>query len=191
METTTTTTSTASIPMTKTLTARRPAKKSIITNFVLDSALLLVFLVIYEEHATGLTIHEWGGLALAIVAMVHILLHWKWIISCGKCFLRNVKTEIRLNYLINMLLFVAFTAVIFSGIMMSEVVMPLFGIPRVNSRFWHWLHALSADITLGLVVLHIAMHGKWIITTAKRMIFGARAPKPTQQPKSTSTVTDA
>jgi hypothetical protein len=165
--------------MTTTTLSRKPAKNSILTNFLLDIGLFLVFLTIYEEHATGLPIHEWGALALATVAIVHILLHWKWITACGKCFLQRVKTEIRINYLLNALLFIAFTAVMFSGLMLSKVILPTFGIELGENGFWHWLHAFSADVSLGLVALHIGMHWKWIFNTAKRVVLGSASRKPT------------
>lgn len=157
--------------MDTTTTARKAGKKSIATNLILDSILLLVFLTIYEEHATGITIHEWGALALAGIAVVHILLHWKWIIAFGKRFFQNIRSDIRLNYILNIVLFIAFTAVTFSGLMMSEAVLPALGIRPPEGGFWHFLHSLSADITLGLVALHIALHWKWITSTIKRLVF--------------------
>jgi hypothetical protein len=156
---------------------RAPVKKSIVTNVLLDGVFLIVFLIIYEEHATGITIHEWGALALAIVAVVHILLHWSWIVAFGKRFFQNIRGDIRFNYVLNALLFLAFTAVTFSGLMMSEAVLPAIGIRLGENGFWHWLHSLTADISLGLVALHIALHWKWIFSTVKRLVKGSSAPK--------------
>lgn len=162
---------------------KKPAKNNLITNIVVNSILLLAFLIIYEEHATGLTIHEWGALALASIIVVHILLHWQWVVACGKRFFQNIKGGIRLNYIINSILFVAFTAVIFSGLMISEAVMPAIGLRLPQSGFWHWLHAFAADVSLGLVVLHIGLHWKWIINAIKRTVFAPASSKATLHQK--------
>lgn len=163
--------------------ARKPAKQRIFTNLLLDVVLFLVFLMIYEEHATGITIHEWGALALASVAVVHMLLHWQWIVAFGKRFFQRIKGEIRFNYIVNSLLFVALTTVTFSGLMMSEVVMPVLGIEIGQNGFWHWLHALSADVSLGLMALHLALHWKWIFSTVQRLLIGSSPRKTIASPK--------
>lgn len=156
---------------------RKPVKQSIFKNLLLDVVLFFVFLTIYEERATGITIHEWGALALASVAVVHILWHWQWVVSCSKCVMKKAKAGLRINYVVNILLFVALTAVTFSGLMMSEAVLPAFGIEIGRNRFWHWLHALTADISLGLMALHVGLHWKWILGTVKRLVFGSRTHK--------------
>ncbi len=152
-------------------------KNSIVTNVVVNSILLLVFLIIYEEHATGISIHEWGALALVSIIVVHILLHWQWIVACGKRFFQNIKGCIRLNYIINIMLFVAFTAVIFSGLMISEVVMPAIGLRLPQSGFWRWLHGFAADVSLGLVVFHVGLHWKWVINAVKRTVVAPASSK--------------
>jgi hypothetical protein len=34
----------------------------------------------YPSRALWVAIHKWGGLALGIVALVHVLLHWRWLV---------------------------------------------------------------------------------------------------------------
>jgi hypothetical protein len=159
--------------------SRKPAGGTMRTNLLLDIVLLLVFLAIYEQRATGLTIHEWGGLIVGVGLMVHILLHWQWVACNTRRFFRRLAGEIRLNYLINGLLFVAFTTAIVSGLMISHVVLPRFGLHLGHSPFWQWLHSLSADVSLWLVALHVALHWGWIVNAIKRCLvapFFSRTP---------------
>ena len=34
-------------------------------------------------------VHQWGGVALAAFSLFHLVLHWKWVVSTTKRFLRR------------------------------------------------------------------------------------------------------
>jgi len=156
------------------------------TNLLLDIGLFILFLVIYEQRATGLTLHEWGGLALATTIIVHILLHWEWVIHWGKRFLKAMSGEIRINYVLNVALFISFTAIVFSGLLISKVVMPLFGLPENENGFWRWLHGMASDVTIWLIGLHVAMHWTWIVSSIKRLMFASSTRREIESPKPVS-----
>ena len=46
----------------------------------LDVALLLGFGVAFTFSFTGLTIHEWFGLEFGLALLVHLTLHWDWVV---------------------------------------------------------------------------------------------------------------
>ncbi len=93
------------------------------TNLLVDILIFIVFLIVYEEKATRTAIHEWLGIALGLFFVVHIILHWKWIGVNTKLFLQRMRAESRINYVLDILLFIGFTTIIFSGIMISESVL--------------------------------------------------------------------
>lgn len=138
------------------------------TNLILDIALFLVFLVVYEAKTTGETVHEWLGVGLIAVIIIHILLHWQWVVSITRRFFQRIRTEPRINYIVNMAIFISFTTIIFSGLMMSHSVLPFFGLAAPDTPFWKMLHSQASDITLGLVALHIALHWQWLANAVKR-----------------------
>ena len=80
--------------------------------------------------------------------------------------------QARINYVLNLALLVAFTLIIFSGLMISEEVLPLLGLQGVHGGVWKSLHTLAADAVVWLVGLHIALHWKWIVTNVKKYLFG-------------------
>jgi len=140
------------------------------TNLFIDIIIFVLFLIVYDQKGTGTTIHEWLAVALGVLFIIHIILHWKWLVSCTKCILRKLKAETRLNYILDILIYVGFTTVIFSGLMISEHFLPALGIKVFGGHFWKEVHFAAVDITLFVVALHVALHWKWIANNFKRHI---------------------
>jgi cytochrome b len=139
-------------------------------NYLVDLAIFVAFLISLDPRATGMTIHEWLGIAFGAAVIVHLLLHWKWVAASTRRFLGKLPRATRLNYVLNTLLFIAMTTIVYSGLMISEIALPALGISLGEGFSWRMLHAQASDITLILIGLHIAFHWKWILSTTKRYV---------------------
>ena len=67
-------------------------------NFWLDILIFFAFVIDMNVHLTGLVIHEWLGLGLGVVMVIHLLFHWEWIVCTVKKLLKGgglVQTEQR------------------------------------------------------------------------------------------------
>lgn len=137
-----------------------------------DIAIFAGFLVALEPRLTGIAIHEWLSLALAATLIIHIVLHWNWVITVGVQFFRKLFHSSRLNFLVDGLLFVVFVLVMLSGILISESVVRVFGLQLRASPGWRLLHARSADASLILTGLHFALHWKWVVETIQHSLIG-------------------
>jgi hypothetical protein len=137
-------------------------------NLLVDSVILVAFLVAMAPRFSGITIHEWLSIAFSAVIITHLLLHWQWIIAVAKRFFSKARWLARINYLLNVLLFVDMTIIIFTGLMISEAALPLLGIQTIHGGVWRQLHELSADLALVLVGLHLGLHWQWIVSAVKR-----------------------
>ena len=146
-------------------------------NYLMDLAIFVAFLISLDPRATGMAIHEWLGIAFGAAVIVHLLLHWKWIAASTRRFLGKLPRATRLNYALNTLLFIAMTAIVYSGLMISEVALPALGISLGEGFSWRSLHAQASDIALILIGLHIALHWKWILSTSKRYVFNPLSPR--------------
>ncbi len=153
-------------------------------NLALDVVLFFAFLVAMSPRFSGLAIHEWLSIAFGGTIVVHLLLHWQWIIEISKRFLGNAPGMSRVNYLLNSLLFIAMTVVMASGIVISEIVLPSIGVEGVGAFAWRRIHTLSADVSLILVGLHIALHWQWIVNAFKRYLIVPFLRKPHSSPVS-------
>jgi len=140
-------------------------------NLYLDLVLVVGFLITMEEKLTGQTLHEWLGIALGASLMVHLLPHWSWIVAVTQRFFRKIPRPTRLNYLLNTALFVTFTLIIFSGLMISESVTGILGLSGSQDPFWKMLHVTASNTVLVLVGLHIALHWQWVVNAFKRYVF--------------------
>lgn len=140
-------------------------------NFLVDAAMFVVFLIATAPRLSGLAIHEWLSLTLAAAIVTHLLLHWQWIIGVGKrLFAKKTTWRSRLNYLLNVLLFVAFTVTIATGILISQEALPLFGLTMTSDRSLKLLHHQASDLTVLLLGLHVAIHWSWIVGMFRRFL---------------------
>lgn len=137
-------------------------------DFWLDAAVLVGYTVAYSYGFTGIVVHEWLGLAVGLVLLVHLTLHWDWVVRTTRRLLRR-RGQDRLIWLVNLALLFAMTLCVASGIMISRVAMPALGFFLTTNLFWNRLHILTAEITLGLVPVHIALRWRWIVAVARRM----------------------
>ena len=144
--------------------------KRTVTDLIVDSAIFIGFLVATAPRFSGLAIHEWLGIAFGAAIITHLLLHWSWIVGISKRFFSKVQGQARLNYVLNALLFIDVTIIIVTGLLISEVALPLFGLRFPRDGMWLWIHRTTSDAAVFLIGLHVALHWSWIVKTLKRLV---------------------
>ena len=148
-------------------------------NLVIDSVIFAAFLVAMAPRFSGIAIHEWLSIAFGAAIITHLLLHWQWIVQITRRLFGKVQGSARLNYLLNALLFIDMTIVIFTGLLISEAALPQLGITLARGFAWRRLHGLSADLAVFLSGLHIALHWQWIVGMIRRFVTATTAPQRT------------
>lgn len=137
----------------------------------IDIFIFIAFLVVMEPHLSDLPVHEWLGLSLTFVMVVHLLLSWDWIVQITKRFFKTVGGQNRINYMLNWLFLIDGVVIMMSGIMISRVAIPALGLHLTLGPGWYKLHDLSTNVALLLLGLHTALHWNWIVSTLSRYIF--------------------
>lgn len=165
---------------TTTLPTRPPATTAqwrLTLTFLLDMMLLLSVCALQAVTFTGLVLHEWLGLAMVVMVVTHLLLAWSWIASQSRRFFAAQSARARVNYLLNLTLFAAVTAVIFSGILISQKAIPALtratAAPEMDWR-WDTLHNRFADVVLIVAGLHLAMNWDWALAAGQRLFSRVR-----------------
>src|SRR5579862_876989 len=87
----------------------------------LDTVMLVAYAALQEPGgATGFVLHEWIGLAFIPLFILHIVLSWSWIVTTWGRVWGDRAPRARINFLLNVSLFVMMTIVIVSGVVISE-----------------------------------------------------------------------
>lgn len=147
-------------------------------NLWLDFTLFTVFLVIMSPSLTGIPWHEWLAVGSSGVVIIHLLLHWEWVTRVGATFFKKVFHRSRLKFIVDAMLYVAFTLAMFSGLLISRSVLPALGLQGNRTIIWRSLHDLTANLTLFLIGLHVALNWEWVIEMIRCYAF-----KPISRPR--------
>lgn len=144
------------------------------TVFWLDAALLVSVCALETVPFTGLVLHEWLGLAIAGMILAHLLLSWTWIAAKTRQLLTRQSARTRVNYFLNLGLFACMTAVVFSGILVSQDAIPtLTGKPAADLTIefgWDSVHRRFSDFVLVLAGLHLAINWNWSVAAARKIL---------------------
>jgi cytochrome b561 len=152
--------------------AGKPAWRLTVT-FCLDLTMLISICALQTVRFTGLMLHEWLGLAMVAMVFTHLLFAWSWIASQTRRFLILPSIRARINYLLNLSLFATVTAVIFSGVLISQKAIPeLTGKSAPPSIDWRWdtVHNNFAAVALMLAGFHLAMNWEWILAAGQKVL---------------------
>ena len=161
------------------MTVDSPAKDSVTprsNRFRLrwDVLQFVVFVLLTAPHATGLPLHEWAGLALAPILVVHLAANWDWIVDKTRNVFRRQPGEVRFNHIWNTLMFVVAVVAIMSGILCSRQVVRSLGFSHPVDFFWAVVHSVSATVLIALVGVHLGMHFRWVIAQFRRSPRGCK-----------------
>lgn len=139
-------------------------------NFWIDVITFMGFMVAMQPNFTGLAIHEWFTVSAVGTLIIHFVLHWDWFIRLTRRFFAKLVHSSRLNYLISIAVFLGFIAIMVSGIMISEHLLPDLGL-HIEARYaWRRIHDLAANLTLALVAVHVALRWEWVKAAFIRLV---------------------
>jgi hypothetical protein len=147
---------------------RRPLTRVVKVNLVLDAGLLVAFVAVQLVALTGLVAHEVVGLALGVALIVHLALHWGWVVRTTRRLVATRPGRETLRWLNNLALLVTITACVLSGVLSSRVVLPLFNVFTSRSGFWLQVHVRTADLCLFFVAIHVALSWRWVMVAVHR-----------------------
>ena len=136
------------------------------------------FVLIFDRHGWDF-LHTWSGVAMILAALIHIFIHWDWIIkTAGRTWSvvtgRRKAFGSRLTY--NIILD-AFLALCFLLCSISGVYFLLF--PHGGTRLqtylfsaitWDLIHTWSGVLMVISAILHFVLHWKWITNITTKVI---------------------
>lgn len=140
-----------------------------IVKYALDLVMGFTFVLLFDTHASGMTVHEIAGLFMGGAYFTHIALNWRWVRKVTlQLFDRRLKGKVRLGYLLNTLLLVFMTITVGTGILTSRVVLP--ALNREDIAWFRIAHLTLPFILLILIGAHIGLHWNWVVHMTKRLL---------------------
>ena len=139
-------------------------------NWLIDVAAFTLFFLVAAPQSTGIPLHEWLSYVFLATFVVHVAVHWQWIVDISKRLFKKLPGETRFNYFLNLLFYFLMILATVSGTLISEAVLPALDIQLVIDPFWTVLHELSANLSLLLLAVHLAMHWHWIVNAFNRYV---------------------
>jgi hypothetical protein len=135
-------------------------------NWIVDLVCFVGFLLSLKPSITGFSIHEWLGIAVCGVLIVHLLMHWRWTANVTKNF-GKVKFNVQFNYVVDVMLGLGFALILATGLIISNLLSlaisyDFFTIVRV-------VHVFSSYATFALVMVKLAKHFEWIAKVTASM----------------------
>ena len=131
-------------------------------------------------------LHTWIGLAMVVIALVHILFHWKWVKSMFKRVASGASAQLnpraRYNLWLNTLTALSFLISALSGLYFLFTVGseggrnpdPMFLFSRTA---WDVLHTWSSVVFIASAILHFAIHWRWIVNVTKKVFQRSVTPR--------------
>jgi hypothetical protein len=148
----------------------------------LDLALFGALFVAYNPAWTGLAVHEWLSIAAIVPLLFHVIINWDQTLRILRRFAAIARATPKVNLIVDGVLFVAAVTVMLSGLMVSQAVAGALGIAIVPTALWASVHSISADATIMLLLVHFALHWKWIVNAARRLGRPARLAREASDP---------
>ena len=153
--------------------ARRRVPVRTRLDFWFDGVLLVAYTLVYSLRFTGLAIHEWLGLGIGLALLLHLTLHWDWVIRTTRKLLVRGGRD-RGIWLLNLALLVVMTLCVLSGVLVSQVALHQLGITVHPGPFWMNMHDTTAKLTLILASVHVAVRWRWIVSVGRRLLGNLR-----------------
>jgi hypothetical protein len=150
-----------------------------LSKWIVDAGLLIGFLVAFFLDLTGVSIHQWLGIALAGLAGYHLITHWNWVKAVTAKFLGQTSGQARLYYLIDASLLLGFGAITVTGVVISTWLNLALG----NYEIWKNVHIFASVATLLVTVAKIGLHWRWIVNVARQALQGSKVPTISLNPR--------
>lgn len=124
---------------------------------LIDAVALVFYTAASLPSLTSIFVHEWLGIAVFVVLVVHCAQHADWIIETMRSFVKSGSPARKARLALFVGLSLSLTVVMVSGLLISGAVLPAFGVFAGGYYFWNPLHAASAKVFLAFLLVHLVV----------------------------------
>lgn len=141
---------------------------------LLDMAMLVVILTLFDKNFINMRYHEIAGLLLIGLMVIHNVVNIKTFLSMGKNF-KKIPLRFQIGFVVDLLLMVCFLWIGVSGILCSHTI---FNWIASKNVFFKLSHMFAGGLSVFLLGIHIGLHmrikkaSKKLITVMSVLILG-------------------
>lgn len=143
--------------------------------------------LLFDRH-TWDDLHTWGGIAMILVALLHLIWHWPWVVTMTRRIWNMLHGEVgymnaraRWNLILNFTVALTFLLCAVSGLVLlivpggrgtaAETVLLL------SRTSWDLVHTWSGIAFILTAVLHFAIHWKWVTKVSRKVFYLPQPPR--------------
>ena len=141
-----------------------------------DAVLLGGFWLVNQVKLTGIAFHEWFGIALGLILILHLVMHWRWVVNIAKKFFQRSGLMQHIKLVLDIVGFAAFFTIIISGVLMSKSVLPTLGLSGLRSHSLKMIHVTATNLTIYMIAGHMLLNIGTIFKMLKCMLPKGRKP---------------
>jgi hypothetical protein len=134
----------------------------------LDISMFVLVCVLMSVSLTGLPLHEWLGIALCPLVLLHVNWHAQWYLDQFRRMLTRCAYRARINFLLNIALLVLMAGLVVSGLFRSHQLSAIVGEGIGRPRVWKNVHDWSSVAVMSLASLHLGLNWDWIMAAIRR-----------------------
>ncbi|HEY61936.1 MAG TPA: DUF4405 domain-containing protein [Anaerolineae bacterium] len=145
--------------------------------------------ILFDRH-TWRDLHTWAGVIMIIIVLIHIPLHWKWIVNMAKKTSNIIKGQSKrfnarskFNLTINSILGLSFIVTAITGLYFFFVPGSFHNslvsdnLILFSKTTWKDIHTWSSIILIAMATTHLWINWKWI-TKVTKIVFTPGPQKP-------------
>ena len=138
------------------------------------------------SHETWNDIHTWSSVIMVAIAIIHIPLHWQWIVSMSKKLYKRVRgnnmrmsNRSKFNLAVNTLLGLSFLVSAISGLYFFLFPGSVHNTAwlLITKTTWKDIHTWSGVTMIIAALAHFWIHWKWITKVTKRIFTTSSKPQ--------------
>ncbi len=133
-------------------------------------------IVFIMERSGWELLHNWGGILMIAIALVHIILHWKWIYLTTKRVLNKISkssnkfgSRLTWNIILDAIILISFLVCAISGLFFFFDGKYSANPFLFSALTWDLIHNWSGILMIMAVILHFVFHWKWIVNVTQKM----------------------
>lgn len=135
------------------------------SNWWIDALMFAGYLLCFYLDLTGVIGHQWLGVGIGVLMVLHTWLHWDWVHAVSSHLLKGTNGKNRWYFLIDVLLLFGFIVILETGVVISTWL----NLNLPNYPAWLDIHLYASYITLVLLVLKVGLHWRWVVNTTARI----------------------